>query len=112
LMEKGLDFRGITQMVSVLFIDIRDFTRITEGHDNMEHLVIFLNDYYTTIANQVHMGGGIIGKYGGDSILAYFGAPDPEPVSKSSTAAFLTALALQDTLDELSERWHILGLPP
>jgi class 3 adenylate cyclase len=112
LMEKGLDFRGITQVVSVLFVDIRDFTRITEGHHSMEHLVIFLNDYYTTIANQVHIGGGIIGKYGGDSILAYFGAPDPEPVSKSSTAAFLTALALQDTLDELDDRWHVLGLPP
>jgi len=112
LMEKGLDFRGISQVVSVLFVDIRDFTRITEGHHSMEHLVIFLNDYYTTIANQVHIGGGIIGKYGGDSILAYFGAPDPEPVAKSSTAAFLTALALQDTLDELGERWRVLGLPP
>jgi class 3 adenylate cyclase len=112
LMHKGLDFRGITQVVSVLFIDIRDFTRITEGHHSTEHLVIFLNDYYTTIANQVHIGGGIIGKYGGDSILAYFGAPEPEPASKSSTAAFLTALALQDAIDELSERWRILGLPP
>lgn len=112
LMERGLDFRGITQVVSVLFVDIKDFTRITEGHHSTEHLVIFLNDYYTTIANQVHIGGGIIGKYGGDSILAYFGAPNPEPVSKSSTAAFLTALALQDALDELGERWHILGLPP
>ncbi|HXW01184.1 MAG TPA: adenylate/guanylate cyclase domain-containing protein [Anaerolineae bacterium] len=112
LMHKGLDFRGITQVVSVLFIDIRDFTRITEGHHSTEHLVIFLNDYYTTIANQVHIGGGIIGKYGGDSILAYFGAPDPEPAPKSSTAAFLTALALQDAIDQLSERWRILGLPP
>lgn len=112
LLEKGLDFRGITQIVSVLFIDIRDFTRITEGHHSTEHLVIFLNDYYTTIANQVHIGGGIIGKYGGDSILAYFGAPVPEPVAKSATAALLTALALEDAIDELSERWGILGLPP
>jgi adenylate cyclase len=112
LLEKGLDFRGITQVVSVLFIDIRDFTRITESHYSTEQLVFFLNDYYTTIANQVHIGGGIIGKYGGDSILAYFGAPDPEPPSKSSTAALLTALALQDAIEELSERWSYLGLPP
>ena len=112
LMEKGLDFRGMSQVVSVLFIDIRDFTRITEGHHSTEQLVFFLNDYYTTIANQVHAGGGIIGKYGGDSILAYFGAPAPEPPSKSSTAALLTALALEDALEELSDRWRILGLPP
>lgn len=112
LLETGLDFRGITQVVSVLFIDIRDFTRITEGHHSTEQLVFFLNDYYTTIANQVHIGGGIIGKYGGDSILAYFGAPEPEPSEKSSTAALLTALALEEALDELSDRWSILGLPP
>lgn len=111
LIERGLDFRGITQEVSILFVDIRDFTRITERY-NPEQLVFFLNDFYTSIANQVHAGGGIIGKYAGDSILAFFGAPEPEPPAKSSTAALLTALALQETIEELSERWTILGLPP
>lgn len=112
LMEKGLDFRGITQTVSVLFIDIRDFTRITESHHSTEQLVFFLNDYYTTIANQVHIEGGIIGKYAGDSILAYFGAPAPKPEPESSVAALLTALALQEAISELSERWSYLGMPP
>lgn len=111
LMDRGLDFRGIAQEVSILFVDIRDFTAITEKH-NTEQLVFFLNDYYTTIANQVHSGGGIIGKYAGDSILAYFGAPNPEPASKSSTSALLTALALQEAISKLSQRWTFLGLPP
>ena len=111
LIEKGLDFRGITQVVSILFIDIRSFTQITERH-NTEQLVFFLNDYYTTIANQVHIGGGIIGKYGGDSIMAFFGAPEPEPAAKSSLSALLTALALQEAIEELSDRWSVLGLPP
>ena len=110
LTERGLDFRGITQDVSILFVDIRDFTRITENH-NTEQVVFFLNDYYTTIANLVHVGGGIIGKYGGDSILAFFGAPDPEQPEKSSTGALLTALALQDALVEMNQRWTFLGLP-
>lgn len=112
LMERGLDFRGITQTVSVLFVDIRDFTRITEAHHSPEQLVFFLNDYYSTIASQVHGGGGIIGKYGGDSIMAYFGAPTPEAPAKTSVAALLTALALQDAMAILSERWQVLGLPP
>ncbi|MEW5960963.1 MAG: adenylate/guanylate cyclase domain-containing protein [Chloroflexota bacterium] len=111
LLEKGLDFRGVTQIVSILFVDIRDFTRITEGHTT-DQVIFFLNDYYTTIANQVQSGGGIIGKYGGDSILAFFGAPTPELPAKSSTAALLTALALLETIEELNERWLILGLPP
>lgn len=111
LIELGLDFRGLLQVVSILFIDIRDFTRITERH-NTEQVVIFLNDYYTTIVNQVHVGGGIVGKYGGDSIMAFFGAPLPESAEKSSSAALLTALALQETIEQLSERWTILGLPP
>jgi len=113
LLETGLDFRGITQVVSILFVDIRGFTPITEMYyHNTEHLVIFLNDYYTTVANQVHSGGGIIGKYAGDSILAYFGAPKPETPEKSATAALLTALALQDSIEEMSIRWKFLGLPP
>lgn len=110
LMERGLDFRGISQMISVMFIDIRDFTHISEGHIT-EQIVFFLNDYYVTIANQVHSGGGIIGKYGGDSILAYFGAPKPQSPSESSTAALLTALALQDAIEQMNQRWGILGLP-
>lgn len=112
LIEHGLDFRGITQEVAVLFVDIRGFTRITETYHNTEQLVFFLNDYYTTIANQVHMGGGIIGKYAGDSILAFFGAPEAQAASKSTTEALLTALALQDAIEDLSQRWQILGLPP
>lgn len=111
LIEKGLDFRGITQEVCMLFVDIRDFTHITEMYST-EQVIFFLNDFYTTIANQVHSGGGIIGKYGGDSILAFFGAPRPESPSKSATAALLTALALQDALNDMSQRWAILGLPP
>ena len=111
LIEHGLDFRGLTQTVSILFIDIRDFTRITENH-NTEQLVFFLNDYYTTIAKQVHIEGGIIGKYAGDSILAFFGAPEPKSAVETSVAALLTALALQEAIDGLSERWMILGMPP
>lgn len=111
LIENGLDFRGITQEVSILFIDMMGFTSITE-RCHPEQLVFFLNDYYTSIANQVHSGGGIIGKYGGDSILAFFGAPRPESPANSSTAALLTALALQGTIEELSQRWELLGFPP
>jgi adenylate cyclase len=110
LIESGLDFRGLTQVVTILFIDIKGFTRITERH-NPEQVVFFLNDYYTSIANQVHVGGGIVGKYGGDSILAFFGAPQPETPEKSATAGLLTALALQEAIEEMNERWTILGLP-
>ena len=111
LVEKGLDFRGVTQEVSILFVDIKSFTHITESY-NTEQLVFFLNDFYTTIAKQVHIGDGIIGKYGGDSILAFFGAPEPDPPVKSATSALLTALALQEALVEMSHRWAVLGLPP
>ena len=111
LTENGLDFRGLVKTVSILFIDIRGFTQITESHDS-EQLVFFLNDYYTTIANQVHIEGGIIGKYGGDSILAFFGAPHSQAPADTSVGALLTALALQEAIHDLSERWKFLGMPP
>ena len=48
----------MSQTVSILFIDIKGFTHITEKH-NTEQVVFFLNDYYASIANQVHAGGGV-----------------------------------------------------
>ena len=110
LLENGLDFRSTSKIVSVLFIDIRNFTQLTESQDT-EQIVFLLNDFYTTIVNQVHISGGIVGKYAGDSVLAFFGAPQSEAPQETSVKALLTALALQDAVADVSDRWRMAGMP-
>jgi adenylate cyclase len=65
---------GDNRIISILFSDIRDFTRISEGVPPDE-LVSQLNRYFTDMVNIIVEKGGTIDKYIGDAIMAFFGAP-------------------------------------
>lgn len=66
---------GVQQTVAtVLFTDIRDFTALTE---RLPAAVILdlLNRYFEAMSDAVMRHGGLINKFGGDSLLAVFGTP-------------------------------------
>lgn len=63
-----------TRRVAILFCDIRDFTAFCED-SQPEHVVAFLNSYFTTMVNIIKKHGGSIDKFIGDAIMAIFGAP-------------------------------------
>ena len=64
--------------ISVLFADISGFTRMSEG---MEPLVLagILNRTFEAMTDQIFSRGGTLDKYIGDAIMAFFGAPTPDP---------------------------------
>lgn len=64
--------------ISVLFADISGFTRMSEG---MEPLVLagILNRTFEAMTDQIFNRGGTLDKYIGDAIMAFFGAPNPDP---------------------------------
>jgi class 3 adenylate cyclase len=62
------------QQVAVLFTDIRSFTSISKGR-SPEDLFQDLNRYLQIMADVIYRRNGIIDKYIGDSIMAYFGYP-------------------------------------
>ena len=73
----GLDlFRGEDAFITVLFLDIRDFTSSTEKM-NVVDVVSFLNDYFEKCSMIIGDEHGHINKYTGDGFLAIFGAPEP-----------------------------------
>ena len=70
----GLDERTIT----VLFTDITSFTSLAE-HLSPSETAAFLNEHFRLIAVCVEAEGGTIDKFIGDSLMAFWGAPEVQP---------------------------------
>jgi adenylate cyclase len=67
---------GEVRVVTVLFVDIRGFTRRSEGQPP-EASVSLLNRFLTLAVAAVEEGGGWVNKFLGDGVMALFGAPRP-----------------------------------
>ncbi len=74
ILNGNLELGGQIRQVTILFSDIREFTRISESMEAQE-LVGLLNKYFTRMDRAITGAGGSINKYLGDGILAMFGAP-------------------------------------
>jgi class 3 adenylate cyclase/CHASE2 domain-containing sensor protein len=93
---------GDRREMSVYFSDIAGFTTISEGLPP-EDLVALLNDYLTSMTDLVLAHGGVVDKYIGDAVMAFWGAPLPDP--KHARNAVLCALAMRRRCDELRAGW-------
>lgn len=64
--------------VTVLFTDIRGFTTLSERFSATE-VAALLNEHFALIDHAVEAEEGIVDKYIGDSVMAFWGAPSIEP---------------------------------
>ena len=83
---------GVNQTITVLFADIRGFTRISE-HAPPEKIVGLLNRYFSAMTDIIFAHGGTLDKYLGDGLMALFGAPTTTPEDASN--ALNAAVAMQ-----------------
>ncbi|HMZ36066.1 MAG TPA: adenylate/guanylate cyclase domain-containing protein, partial [Leptospiraceae bacterium] len=90
-----------SQKVSVLFADIRNFTRHAENRDPGE-LLDLLNEFFEEMVEAVTHAGGTVDKFMGDSIMVLFGVPDPTDVDAKS--ALTCARDMIGRLDVLNRR--------
>ena len=65
-------FTGERRQVTVMFIDIRDFTPFAEAH-SAEDTVARLNALFEIVVPAVVDAGGHVNKFLGDGALAYSG---------------------------------------
>ena len=93
---------GRRRPMSVYFSDIAGFTTISEGL-TPELLVALLNDYLTHMTDIVLAHGGVIDKYIGDAVMAFWGAPVDDP--QHAQHAVACALAMRKRCDELRPVW-------
>jgi class 3 adenylate cyclase len=73
---EGHEVEGAEREVTILFADIRQFTRLSEGLEARD-VVALLNDVFQLVSDRILAAGGTIDKFIGDSVMAYFGAPVP-----------------------------------
>jgi len=99
-------------IATILFTDLTGFTAVSEKLPP-EALMEWLNEGMDAMARQVSRYGGVIKQYAGDTIVAIFGVPVPRQsdleICQDAINAVNCALALEDTLRDLNQRWRVAG---
>lgn len=97
-----LKLGGEKRELTVMFSDIRGFTKISEGLDP-EVLVELLNEYLGAMTEIVFAHKGMLDKYIGDAVMAIWGAPLPQ--AQHAAHACHAALAMVERLAALNRVW-------
>lgn len=99
--EEGLKLGGSRKELTVLFVDIRGFTTLSERVEP-EEIVEILNEYLDLTANCIFQFGGTLDKFIGDATMAIFNAP--LDVKDHAMQAVRTAWAMKEGAVELEKR--------
>lgn len=114
IMEKILSnpesgwMKGSKVEATVLFVDIRGFTSLSENNDPVA-VVDLLNDYLTRVTDAVIKYGGHVNKFLGDEAMAVFGAPVSN--QNHAEAAVRAALDIQIQIGELNRKRQVEKVP-
>ncbi len=103
-----LKLGGERKEITILFSDIRGFTSISEKL-SPEDLVTLLNEYLTAMTEIIIKNNGVVDKFIGDAIMAFWGAPIDE--KDNAELACRTALEMIEKLAELQQKWKKENLP-
>ncbi|MCX7982032.1 MAG: response regulator [Syntrophales bacterium] len=100
LLGEGVTIRANVRTVTVMFVDIRNFSLMTEAI-KAEELPYFLDRYYFTPLDEiVHRYNGTLDKHIGDGIMAVFGAP--MSTEEDALNAVRCALSMQKEISEIN----------
>jgi len=107
---KALQLGGEDRILTVFFSDVRSFTTISEQLGEPQKLVALLNEYLSAMTEIIIKYNGTLDKYVGDEIMAFWGAPVPQP--DHAILACKSALAQVKYLKEvLYPKWEKEGKP-
>ncbi|MCG8688025.1 MAG: HAMP domain-containing protein, partial [Desulfobacterales bacterium] len=99
---------GENRELAVLFSDIRSFTTISESM-RPDDLVNSLNRYFSVMVDIIMARNGVIDKYIGDAIMAFFGAPIHH--DDDAYQAVMAGLEMSEALDDFNRKQVELGKP-
>jgi adenylate cyclase len=100
---------GERRVMTVLFCDMKGFTTLSEGM-TPQGLVKVMNHFLTAMSEQVRSNHGVIDKYIGDAIMAYWGPPFTEK-GEDARLACLAAIGMLGRVAALrTELPELLGV--
>lgn len=103
-----LTLGGETRTMTAFFCDLRGFTTLSQAMEP-QALVAVLNDYMSAMTEIVFRHDGVLDKYIGDEIMAFWNAPMDQP--DHARRACATALDMVKRLYELQAQWKGRGSP-
>lgn len=107
--EPDLLAKGSRHEVTILFIDIRNFTSISEKMDP-ELLIRLLSDFRERMVQEIFKHNGSIDKFIGDAIMATFGTPIPSSIKGEDTKnALKAAMGMLKRLEEFNLQNNLTG---
>ncbi|AYG62997.1 adenylate/guanylate cyclase domain-containing protein [Rhizobium jaguaris] len=104
---------GRRRLMTVLFCDLRGFTSLSEGLVP-QGLVKVMNRYFSLMSEPIRTNRGIIDKYIGDGIMAYWGPPFVDEADHARLACLATVEMIEriETLRrEIPELLGVRGTP-
>jgi adenylate cyclase len=95
---------------SVLFSDIRGFTKLSEAAGGPQEVVDLLNDYFERLVDIVFKWHGVLDKFIGDALMATWGTLDSDDDETFNAVA--AAIEFRDAIREFNEERSDEGKPP
>lgn len=106
--SRSREFIDASGRISVLFADVRSFTRLMEKADP-DAVMLVLNEYFLRMSQTIQVNGGVVDEFAGDQIVASFDRTSPR-INDAYRAA-RAGLEMLDGLKMLQKRWQRRGLP-
>jgi class 3 adenylate cyclase/DNA-binding NarL/FixJ family response regulator len=95
-------------VVTVLISDVRGYSGIAEASDPSA-LAAQLKQHRTVASDAILAERGTVMQFVGDSVMAVFGAPEPQV--DHADCALRAARAMHEAQQELNRHWKLAGLP-
>ncbi len=92
----GARLGGAVRPMSVMFIDLAGFTGMSERLG--DRIIPLLSRYFDSVSAQIQNHNGTIDKFIGDAVMAFWGAPSPNPDHAADCCR--AALACQRAMGE------------
>ena len=99
---------GREQWISVMFVDVRGFTKHAAEHSPQE-VVAVLNLFFREAVDCVESGGGMINKFLGDGFMALFGIGSDG--DQHATQALRTGQAILRRIEQIRKELELAGWP-
>ena len=109
ILDGRVSLKGEIKEVTVLFADLRDFTRLVESTPPRD-VVTIINTYFKSMTEAINAHHGLVIQFIGDEIEAVFGAP--VALEKHQQWAVDAALEMRTRLSQVNLQLANQGFPP